>query len=114
MNNCPFCNSDSASNPPAQNRCDGKNPAGLPRRTGLLRRAGRGIQWLFPAALLVLMPKCPLCVAAYVALFTGIGISASTARWIRVLMLACCLISLGYLVVRHLRRRRQARGLMPL
>jgi hypothetical protein len=108
MTHCPFCNSDAASNPPAQNRCNGKRP------TGLLRRAGRGIQWLFPATLLVLMPKCPLCVAAYVALFTGIGISVSAARWIRVLMLACCSISLGYLVVRNVRRRRQTRGLMPL
>jgi hypothetical protein len=108
MTNCPLCNVEPAPNSAAQNSGDGKRP------TGLLRRAGRGIQWLFPATLLVLMPKCPLCVAAYVALFTGVGISVSTARWIQVLMLACCLISLGYLVVRHVRRRRQTRGLMPL
>ena len=50
------------------------------------------------------MPKCPLCVAAYVALFTGVGVSVSTARWIQILMLAFCLISLAYLAVKHRRR----------
>jgi hypothetical protein len=94
MSNCPLCNLD-----PAPNPGDGKRP------TGLLRRAWRGIQWLFPATLLVLMPKCPLCVAAYFALFTGIGVSVSTARWIQILMLVFCLTSLAYLAVRHWRRR---------
>ncbi|MDB5331924.1 MAG: hypothetical protein JWP03_3075 [Phycisphaerales bacterium] len=60
------------------------------------------MQWLFPATLLVLMPKCPMCVAAYVALFTGVGISVSTARWIRIAMLAFCLTSLAFLAVRYL------------
>jgi hypothetical protein len=95
MIDCPFCNLDAAPSPAAPNPGDGKGP------TGLLRRAWRGIQWLFPAALLVLMPKCPLCVAAYVALFTGIGISVSTARWIQGLMLTFCLTALAWLAMRH-------------
>jgi hypothetical protein len=65
---------------------------------------------LFPAALLAVMPKCPFCVVAYVALFSGIGISVSTARWIQVLMLVLCLGSLGYLVVRYWRGRGRAQG----
>jgi len=97
MSNCPLCNLDPV--PPAPNPGDGKQP------TGLLRRAWRSIQWLFPATLLVLMPKCPMCVAAYFALFTGIGISVSTARWIQILMLVFCLASLAYLVVRFWRGR---------
>ena len=97
MSNCPFCNLDPAPNSPGPNSGDGKRP------TGLLRRAWLSIQWLFPATLLVLMPKCPLCVAAYVALFTGIGISVSTARWIQILMQVFCLTSLAYLAVRHWR-----------
>jgi hypothetical protein len=68
----------------------------------LLSRIWRGIQWLFPATLLVLMPKCPICVAAYVALCTGIGISAATARFIQILMLVLCLASLAYLAGRLL------------
>ena len=105
MSNCPLCNLDAAQNsagpkPPGLNSGDGKRPAGL------LRRAWRSMQWLFPGALLVLMPKCPLCVAAYIALFTGIGVNVSTARWIQILMLVFCLASLAYLAVRHWRVRR--------
>jgi hypothetical protein len=109
MSNCPLCNLNAAPNSagpnsPGPKLGDGKRP------TGLLPRAWRSIQWLFPATLLVLMPKCPLCVAAYVALFTGIGITVSTARWIQILMLMFCLTSLAYLIVRHCRRRVGAHG----
>src|ERR1700730_6207630 len=93
MSNCPLCNLDPAL------KAGGKRPIGL------LRRAWRGIQWLFPTALLALMPKCPFCVAAYVALFTGVGISVSTARWIQILMAVFCASSLAYLAVRYWRER---------
>lgn len=36
-------------------------------------------QWAAPIAALVLMPKCPACVAAYVLLLTGAGISFAAA-----------------------------------
>jgi hypothetical protein len=103
MSNCPFCNLDPAPDsagpePSAPKPGDGKRPPGP------LRRAWQRLQWLFPATLLVLMPKCPLCVAAYIALFTGIGVSVSTARWIQILMLAICLSSLAYFAVRYWRR----------
>jgi hypothetical protein len=98
MSNCPLCNLD-----PAPNSGDGK------RRIGFLRRVWRGIQWAFPATLLVLIPKCPMCVVAYVAIFSGIGITVSTARWIQILMLMFCLTSLAYLAVKHWRRRAKAR-----
>ena len=109
MSNCPFCNLEAAPksvgpNAAGPNSGDGKRP------NRLLRRAWESIQWLFPTTLLVLMPKCPLCVAAYVALFTGIGISVSTARWIQILMPVFCLTSLAYLAVRHWRRCSMARG----
>jgi hypothetical protein len=93
MSNCPFCNLDPAPKPGEGNR-----------PTGFLSRAWRSLQWLFPTTLLVLMPKCPLCVAAYVALFTGMGISVATARWIQILMLVFCLTSLAYLVFRKWRQ----------
>jgi hypothetical protein len=95
MSNCPFCNLEPAPDPGA-----GKRLAGLLRN----------VQWLFPATLLVLMPKCPLCVAAYIALFTGVGVSVSTARWIQILMLMFCLGSLGYVVVKSCRRRTKVHG----
>ena len=96
MANCPFCNLDRAPDPAGPNKGDGK------RSSYSLRRAWRGTQWLFPAALLVLMPKCPLCLAAYIALFTGIGITLSTAQWIQLVLPVCCWMALAYLAIRHL------------
>lgn len=103
MSNCPLCNLDAE-----RNSNDGK------RSTGFLRRGWRSFQWLFPTALLVLMPKCPFCVAAYIALFTGIGITVSTARWIQILMVVLGLVSLAYLAVGFWRRRVKARRIPAL
>jgi hypothetical protein len=63
--------------------------------------------WGVPGAVLVLMPKCPMCVAAYVMLGTGVGLSVSAAahlRWGILLASAAALIFLG---VRFWRNRRQ-------
>ena len=62
--------------------------------------------WLLSGATLVLIPKCPACLAAYLALATGIGISFSTAAYLRLLLLFICLGSMVYLVVRRVKRRR--------
>jgi len=96
MKTCPFCNLEPVPDSPDPGTGDGKRPMNF------LSRIWRGIQWVIPTTLLVLMPKCPLCVAAYVALFTGIGISAATARVIQILMLGFCLTSLAYLAGRLL------------
>jgi hypothetical protein len=49
---------------------------------------------------MVIMPKCPMCVAAYIALFTGAEVTIATARWIQIAMWAVCLLSLGYLTLK--------------
>ena len=60
------------------------------------RRAGRVLvgSWLGSvlAALAVVIPKCPLCAAAYLCLF---GVSASSARAVVQLGLPLCLALIG-------------------
>jgi hypothetical protein len=49
----------------------------------------------------VLMPKCPVCLAAYVALWTGLGLSFTTAKYVRWTLLVVSGAALIYLVVRR-------------
>lgn len=65
------------------------------RKTPTRVRGVRGVfAWVLPSAVLVLVPKCPACLAAYVALWTGIGLSPSTATYFRWVLLFLCVASL--------------------
>jgi hypothetical protein len=55
-----------------------------------------------------LMPKCPACVAAYVTVWTGLGLSLSAAAWLRGSLLLASAALLGYLLARRLARRYSA------
>ncbi len=61
------------------------------------RAAGRAVSWIVPGAVLAAMPKCPLCLAAYVALFTGCGISLAAASFAWWFVAAACVVALVYL-----------------
>lgn len=62
--------------------------------------------WLLPSAVLMFVPKCPACFAAYVALWTGLGLSLTTATYLRLAMILLCVTSLLFLAVRRFSRRR--------
>jgi hypothetical protein len=73
----------------------------------ILTRAAGVAQWLVPGVLLAAMPKCPACLAAYIALGTGIGLSFPAASALRVFLIAGCAISLCYLAAAFVWRRRR-------
>jgi len=60
------------------------------------RRSGAIAAWVVPSAMLALIPKCPVCVAAYVALATGVGISVSAAKYMRTSVIILCIALLLY------------------
>ncbi len=69
-----------------------------------VRRVREILAWVVPSAVLALVPKCPACLAAYVMLWTGLGLSLSTATYLRWVLLFLCVASLLFLIVKRLDR----------
>jgi ABC-type uncharacterized transport system permease subunit len=67
---------------------------GLSRR--LARRLRAAAVSVLPGAILLVLPKCPLCLAVWLTVMTGIGVSTAAARvrgvvvvfWVAVLAIA--------------------------
>jgi hypothetical protein len=59
--------------------------------------------WIVPSVVLAAMPKCPLCLAAYVALFTGCSISLAAARFAWWFAAVFCVTVLLYLALNAVR-----------
>ena len=88
-----------------------------PPRPSLRRRVAALLQWAVPITTLAIVPKCPLCVATYVILISGIGLSIQTAAALRLCLIALSIAALSYLILRTARRslgRFRRRRLLPL
>jgi hypothetical protein len=76
---------------------DRKTPTWAPRVREI-------VAWVLPSAILVFVPKCPACLAAHVMLWTGLGLSLSTAIYLRWTLLFLCVASLLLLIVKRVNR----------
>jgi hypothetical protein len=80
--------------------------AGARKSPTWLRTVREILAWVMPSAILVLLPKCPACLAAHVMLWSGLGLSLSTATNLRWALLLVCVVSLLLLIVERLVRVR--------
>src|SRR5262245_29749155 len=69
-----------------------------------LRRLARDSSSLLPGAALLLLPKCPLCLTAWIAACTGIALPAVVASSVRPSMVIACILSASLLASRTLAR----------
>lgn len=76
--------------------CEADPPCGLAH--GLTRGILSGV-------LLIVLPKCPMCLAAYIAAATGIGLTFAAASHLRTALLVLCAATLAHLAVQLLLRR---------
>jgi hypothetical protein len=92
----------------AHHCCQSKTGAGdnVDRPATRLRRSREIAGWIVPSATLAMIPKCPVCVAAYVAFATGIGISLPTATYLRTILVVLCVASLVFVTAKRVRSLR--------
>jgi len=71
----------------------------------LARRISGTAASVVPGAILLLLPKCPLCLAAWLTLAAGIGVSAAAAAWVRGLIVVFWVVALALSATRIIRTR---------
>jgi hypothetical protein len=80
----------------------------------LARRLSMAAASILPGAVLVLLPKCPLCLAAWLTVVTGIGFSAVAAAWVRGMLLVFWVAAAALAVAPTIRRGAFGRASAPL
>ena len=78
--------------------CTGGGPA-----RGVARRLYGTAASILPGAALVLLPKCPLCLAAWLAAVAGVGISAAAAARARELIVVSWVVVVALVIARMIR-----------
>ena len=66
------------------------------RQQNPLSRLLNFIGWIVPSAILVLIPKCPVCVAGYAVIGTSVGFSLSAFAQLRLALIVLCVVSLCF------------------
>ena len=66
----------------------------------LARRTRGAAAWTLPSVALALVPKCPMCIAAYLAVGGSLGVSFTTAAHLRTALVWLCWSTLLLLAVR--------------
>lgn len=79
----------------------------------LARRLTAAAGSILPGAALVLLPKCPLCLAAWLAVATGVSIPVALVAPVRGLVIALWVAAMIFAGAQILRRRRAARSPLP-
>jgi hypothetical protein len=76
----------------------------------LARRLSGAAASLLPGAVLVLLPKCPLCLAAWLTVVSGLAIPPAAAASVRGLIAAVWIAAVAFSVVQTIRRRASRRS----
>ena len=78
---------------------------GDPHPPSFMRRSLDLTAKFVPVVILAVLPKCPACLAAYVALGTGIGLSLTAATYVRLSLITLCVASLVFFAAKTIRPR---------
>lgn len=70
----------------------------------VLSRLGAAALWAVPAVVLALLPKCPVCFAAWIAVLSGVGVTLPVAASIRWGLVAASVLAMAYLAIRQAAR----------
>jgi hypothetical protein len=78
----------------------------------LARRSMEAAVSVLPGAALVLLPKCPMCIAAWLTAASGIAVPAAAAGGVRPMIVALWAAGAALATWQIVRRRRR-RGVFP-
>jgi hypothetical protein len=87
---------------------------GGPASRRLAHRLSTAAASIVPGAVLVLLPKCPLCLAAWLTVVTGVGFSAAGAAWVRGIVVMFSVVAVVLAAAPIVRRRAFERAPAPL
>jgi hypothetical protein len=88
--------------------CTGGTASSRPARL-YLSTGTRATASILPGALLAVLPKCPLCIAAWLTVVTGVGISAAAAAWVSGIVVMIWFAAMALAAVSIFRRPASAR-----